>query len=119
LVPIVGALLITLAVGAARWHLWESARVALFTAVAILGWIASHRGVCQARRGDVPDWEGIYSPLTRLLPGRKRPRLGFHSSARAHDWLQWRMWGQSLPIVTAMVVFFFFVPVIVYFPTST
>jgi len=58
-------------------------------------------GVKHARRGDVPNWEGPLRKLAGWLPRRRRP---FPSAARAQVWFEWRCTGNSLPIMTGLVL---------------
>src|SRR5205823_795488 len=44
----------------------EGALASLFAGLAAVGWAVGYAGVRQARRGDVPNWEGILWPLHQL-----------------------------------------------------
>jgi hypothetical protein len=61
-------------------------------------------GVRHARRGDAPNWEGLFEPFRRLarwLPYHRRP---FASAASAQTWFEWRRSGNSLPFMTGLVL---------------
>jgi hypothetical protein len=76
----------------------------LFAGLAVLGWTLGYLGVRQGRRGDAPDWEGLFEPLRRLvrrLPRRLRP---FTSAAWAQTWFEWRRTGKSLPFMTGLLL---------------
>ncbi len=62
-----------------------------------LAYFAAHFAVARARRGDVPDWRGMFAwvgDLVNILPFRRKH---FGSPARAQVWLEWRRHGRSLP----------------------
>src|SRR5262249_55413774 len=78
----------------------EPILVAVFAGLAVLAWMAGYLGVRQGRRGEAPNWEGLFEPwrrLVRRLPYRPRP---FASAAWAQTWFEWRRTGNSLPIMT-------------------
>ena len=62
----------------------------------LVGWYA----VARARRGDVPDWRGLFARATV----RRRAREHFLSRARAQTWFEWRRHGRVLPAMVAIVV---------------
>src|SRR5438093_598351 len=82
----------------------------------LVGWY----GVARARRGDVPDWRGLFrsrrvgvsgfsrpstllrAALSDSRTGRTDPR--FPSPARAQTWFEWRRHGRTLPALVALVV---------------
>ena len=66
----------------------------------LVAWFA----VTRARRGDVPDWRGLFSRLGQILDVRPRRRGGFRSAASAQAWFEWRKHGWSLPAMVAIVV---------------
>src|SRR5205823_3844711 len=72
--------------------------------LAAVAWAAGSVGVRHGRHGDVPDWEGIYRPLHRLVGRLPRRRQPFASAARAQVWFEWRRTGNSLPIMTALLL---------------
>jgi polyhydroxybutyrate depolymerase len=69
-----------------------------------LAYLVARYAVARARRGDTPDWRGIFSRLGRIAgagPGRRRP---FLTAAHAHDWLERRQHGASLPTWTGILI---------------
>jgi hypothetical protein len=82
----------------------EPILVGVFAALAVPGWALGYVGVRQGRRGDAPYWEGLFEPwrrLVRRLPRRRRP---FASAAWAQTWFEWRRTGNSLPIMTGLLL---------------
>lgn len=62
-----------------------------------LAYLVARFAVARARRGDVPDWQGVFArrgDITNALP---RPRDRFPSPARAQLWFEWRRHGRTLP----------------------
>lgn len=66
----------------------------------LVAWYA----VARARRGDVPDWRGLFARLRRIVDVRPRRRKNFLSAARAQTWFEWRRHGRVLPAMVAIVV---------------
>jgi hypothetical protein len=92
----------------------EPILVAVFTGLAVPGWALGYLGVRQGRRGDAPDWEGLYEPWRRLLrrlPQRRRP---FSSTAWAQTWFEWRRTGKSLPIMTGVLLLPVVLPILAF-----
>src|SRR5438034_9610423 len=80
------------------------------TMVAILGpqvplaYLVARFAVARARRGEVPDWRGMFArPASNavLLAG---PRDHFASPGRAQVWFEWRRHGRSLPALVALLL---------------
>lgn len=69
-----------------------------------LAYLAARYAVGRARRGDTPDWRGVFDRLDRLADVLPRRRDRFLSAARAQAWLEWREHGRSLPAWTAIVL---------------
>jgi hypothetical protein len=66
----------------------------------LVAWYA----VARARRGDVPDWRGLFARLGRIVDVRPHQRKRFLSPARAQTWFEWRRHGRVLPAMVAIVV---------------
>lgn len=67
-----------------------------------LAYLAAYLAVARARRGDVPDWRGVFGrPIASVLPrqGDHRP-----SPAGAQLWFEWRQHGWSLPALVGMLL---------------
>jgi hypothetical protein len=88
----------------------EGLLVGVFACVAAVGWAVGYSGVSHARRGDLPDWRGVLSPLRQVFRRQPRRRRPFGSAARAQVWFEWRRTGLSLSFMTALVLPFVFWP---------
>ena len=70
-----------------------------------LAYLAARFAVARARRGDVPDWRGMFGSAARTIadvfPRRRDP---FRSPARAQTWFEWRQHGRSLPAWVAILL---------------
>jgi len=69
-----------------------------------LAYLAARFAVARARRGDVPDWRGMFARLGQIanvLPSR---RDQFPSPARAQVWFEWRRHGRSLPALVGILL---------------
>src|SRR5439155_15645792 len=62
-----------------------------------LAYLAARFAVARARRGDVPDWRGVFAWLGRIADVLPNRRDHFSSPARAQTWFEWRRHGRSLP----------------------
>ena len=82
----------------------ESVMVAALAPQLPLAFLAARFAVARARRGEVPDWRGIFARLGRVVEALPRRRAGFASAARAQLWLEWRMHGRSLPVWVAILL---------------
>src|SRR5216117_749503 len=79
------------------------------TMVAILGpqvplaYLVARFAVARARRGEVPDWRGMFSrPASNAVLTRGRDH--FPSPARAQAWFEWRRHGRSLPALVGLLL---------------
>lgn len=94
----------------------EESRTAIFAGLSGVAWAVGYFGIRHARRGDVPNWEGIFFRLRRHAYWRAkslgRPRKPFVSAARAQMWFEWRRTGNSLPVMTALVLPFVLLPIL-------
>ena len=70
-----------------------------------LAYLAACFAVARARRGDVPDWRGVFA---RARPDRamscRRGASRFPSPARAQAWFEWRQHGRSLPALVGILL---------------
>ncbi len=64
-----------------------------------LAYLVAWFGVARARRGDVPDWSGIFTRASV----RSRAQRYFLSPTRAQTWFEWRRHGRVLPAMVAIV----------------
>lgn len=69
-----------------------------------LAFLAARSAVARARRGDVPDWRGVFTRLGQLTDVLPRRRDHFISPARAQAWFEWRRLGQSLPALVGILL---------------
>ena len=82
----------------------EGKLVAISTGVAAVAWGCAYVAVRRARRGEVPNWQGLFRPLARPAAWLPRSRRSFASAAWAQVWFEWRRTGKSLPIMTGLVL---------------
>ena len=85
-------------------HASEPVMVAILAPQLPLAYLVACFAVARARRGDVPDWRGVFARLGRIADVRPRRRERFLSPARAQAWFEWRRHGRSLPALVGMVV---------------
>lgn len=77
-----------------------------------VAYLVARFAVARARRGDVPDWRQVLSPLgpprgtaRDLLPRRRDHRRDhWPSPARAQAWFEWRRHGRSLPALVGILL---------------
>jgi len=62
-----------------------------------LAYLVARFAVARARRGDVPDWRGVFAWVTQITRILSRRREHFRSPASAQAWFEWRRYGRSLP----------------------
>ena len=69
-----------------------------------LAYLAARFAVARARRGEVPDWRGIFARI-RAAPGAAAGlRHRFASPAAAQSWFEWRRHGRTLPTLVAILL---------------
>jgi len=69
-----------------------------------LAYLAARFSVARARRGDVPDWRKLFTPLGQVAGLLTRRRRHFSSPARAQAWFEWRRHGRSLPAMVGILL---------------
>ncbi|HUP62921.1 MAG TPA: hypothetical protein VNA69_21190 [Thermoanaerobaculia bacterium] len=69
-----------------------------------LAYLTARFAVARARRGDVPDWRGLFVRLARIADVLPRRRERFPSPARAQVWFEWRRHGRSLPAMMLILL---------------
>src|SRR5438874_3066397 len=67
-----------------------------------LAYLVARFAVARARRGDVPDWRGMFARPARTALTRRRDH--FPSPARAQAWFEWRRHGWSLPALVSLLL---------------
>src|SRR5438874_12352393 len=68
-----------------------------------LAYLVARFAVARARRGDVPDWRGMFARLASNAVLSHR-RDHFPSPARAQAWFEWRRHGRSLPALVGLLL---------------
>jgi hypothetical protein len=69
-----------------------------------LAYLAARFAVARARRGDVPDWRGMFARLGDVADVLPRRRDHFPSPASAQMWFEWRRHGRSLPALVGILL---------------
>lgn len=82
----------------------EPVMVAICAPQIPVAYLVAWYAVARARRGDVPDWRGLFAQLGQIVNVRPRQRKRFLSPARAQTWFEWRRHGRVLPAMVAIVV---------------
>lgn len=85
---------------ALRYQASEAVMVAIVAPQIPLAFLAARFAVGCARRGDVPDWRGVFARV-KSRPQTPRP---FASPARAQAWFEWRRHGGSLPVLVGLLL---------------
>ena len=82
----------------------EPVILALLAPQVPLAYLVARVAVARARRGDTPDWRGIFSSRARIRNLLPRRRDHFSSPAGAQVWFEWRRHGRSLPALLAILL---------------
>ena len=82
---------------ALRYHASEAVMIAIVAPQIPLAYVAARFAVARARRGDVPDWRGLFARPVRTVDVPARRRADFASPASAQEWFEWRRHGWTLP----------------------
>jgi hypothetical protein len=82
----------------------EPVMLALLAPHLPLAYLAARFAVARARRGDVPDWRGLFARLGQIADVLPRRRDHFPSPARAQVWFEWRRHGRSLPAMVGILL---------------
>ena len=98
------AALDTVVLLAIHYKATEPLMIAILAPQIPLAYLAARFAVARARRGDVPDWSGLFSGAGRITNALPRARARFLSSSRAQTWFEWRRHGRTLPAMVAIVV---------------
>ena len=69
-----------------------------------LAYLTARFAIGRARRGEVPDWRGVFARLGRIADVLPRRRDRFSSPARAQEWFEWRRHGRSLPALVGILL---------------
>ena len=82
----------------------EPVMLAILAPLVPLAYLAARFAVARARRGDVPDWGGIFPRPGRTAGVAPRRRGRFPSPARAQAWFEWQQYGRSLPLLVGILL---------------
>ena len=91
------AVLDTVVMLALHFKASELTMVALIAPQLPLAYLAAHFAVARGRRGDVPDWRGMFGRLGQIAEALPRRRRRFPAPAGAQAWFEWRQHGRTLP----------------------
>src|SRR5437870_6620291 len=88
---------------AIHYQVREPMMVAFLAPQLPLAYVTACSAVGRARRGEVPDWRGMFArPASNAVLTRRRDH--FPSPARAQVWFEWRRHGRSLPALVGLVL---------------
>src|SRR6266487_2118451 len=82
----------------------EPTMVAILAPQVPLAYLVARFAVARARRGDVPDWRGMFATVGNVADVLTRRRDHFPSPARAQVWFEWRRHGWSLPALVGLLL---------------
>jgi hypothetical protein len=88
---------------AVHFNTREPVMLAILAPHVPLAYLAARFAVARARRGDLPDWRGRFTPLG-IAAARSSRRDRFASPARAQVWFEWRRHGRSLPALVGILL---------------
>jgi hypothetical protein len=89
---------------ALQYRATEPVMLAIVAPQIPLAYVAARVAVARARRGDVPDWRGLYTRPARTAVAPPDQRKNFASPARAQAWFEWQGHGRSLPASVAILL---------------
>jgi len=69
-----------------------------------LAYLAACLVVARARRGDVPDWRGVFARTSRIAHVLSPRQDRFPSPTRAQVWFEWRQHGRVLPVLVGILL---------------
>src|SRR5437660_1839184 len=91
------------ALQAIHYQVREPMMVAFLAPQLPLAYFIACTAVGRARRGEVPDWRGMFArPASSAVLTRRRDH--FPSPARAQAWFEWRRHGRSLPALVGLLL---------------
>lgn len=80
----------------------ESRMVALLAPQLPLAYLAACLVLARARRGDEPDWRGLFRWPARIAGSPRQ--AWFASPLRAQTWFEWRQHGRALPALVGLLL---------------
>src|SRR5436189_2654771 len=97
------AALDTVVLVAIHFKAGEPMMLAILAPQVPLAYLVARFAVARARRGEVPDWRGMFArPACTAALTRRRDH--FRSPARAQAWFEWRRHGRSLPALVGLLL---------------
>src|SRR6266550_3666576 len=88
---------------AIHYQVREPMMVAFLAPQLPLAYVTACAAVGRARRGEVPDWRGMFARPGGNAVLTRRPDH-FPSPARAQAWFEWRRHGRSLPALVGLLL---------------
>lgn len=82
----------------------EYVMLAILAPMVPLAYLVARFAVSRARRGDVPDWRGVFAWLGWIAGLLPRRREFLRSPAGAQAWFEWRRYGRSLPTLVGILL---------------
>ena len=82
----------------------EPVMVAIAAPQVPVAYMVARFAVARARRGEVPDWRGVFAGPAEIADGPAGRRGHFPSPARAQAWFEWRRHGRSLPALVGILL---------------
>jgi len=82
----------------------EPRLVAMLAPQLPLAYLAACLAVARARRGDVPDWRGVFARTSRIAHVLSPRPDRFPSPFRAQAWFEWRQRGRILPALVGVLL---------------
>jgi hypothetical protein len=98
------AALDTVVLLAIHYNVREPMMVAFLAPQLPLAYFSACAAVARARRGDVPDWRGMFASVRTIPDVLIRRRGHFPSPGRAQVWFEWRQQGRSLPALVGLLL---------------
>lgn len=89
---------------AIHYHAPQSLMILILAPQLPLAYLTACFAVARARRGDVPDWRGMFSQLRNISGVLPRRRVHFSSPAGAQVWFEWRRRGRRLPALVGLLL---------------
>lgn len=82
----------------------EPMMVAFLASQLPLAYFTACSAIARARRGDVPDWRGMFASVRSIADVLIRRRGKFPAPGRAQVWFEWRRHGRSLPALVGLLL---------------
>lgn len=87
----------SVAILALNFRAHESLMIGILAPQIPLAYLVARFALARARRGDVPDWRGVFAWVAKIARVLSRRREHFSSPESAQAWFEWRRLGRSLP----------------------